>query len=332
MTAERTSLRRQSGAALLIVLLLVATLSFIVMSISDRMTLASSRAANARVRAELLWRAAGAESLAAGAIETAVKTAGFKFALENPFFEKASQIPMEGGGALIAFRDATACFNVNSLAPRDRQQSAQANPKTAELERLFSLLDLEDADPRRLAAVIADWIDADNFETPQGAEDGYYSGLPAPYRTGGGSIADLSELRAVADVTAEVYRQIGPYLCALPGADPAPLNINMVTKDAAPLLAALLGDDVPLAAVEATMENRPAGGYASIDQFWSGAAFAGKVISEEARGRVKLKSQYIEADAAVRYHDQRVAVRLLFEVSEGGDARLLSRRLGPVFE
>ncbi|NWG71582.1 MAG: type II secretion system minor pseudopilin GspK [Parvularculaceae bacterium] len=333
MTAEQTSLRRQSGAALLIVLLLVATLSFIVMSISDRMTLASSRAANARVRAELLWRAAGVEALAAGAIEAAVKTAGFKFALENPFFAKASEIPMDGGGALIAFKDATVCFNVNSLARRDaRQGSAQADPKLAELERLFSLLDLEDDDPRRLAAVIADWIDADNFETPQGAEDGYYSSLPAPYRTGGGSIADLSELRAAADVTAEVYRQIRPYLCALPGADPAPLNINMATKDAAPLLAALLGDDVPLAAVEAAMENRPAGGYASIDQFWAGAAFAGRVISEEARGRVKLKSQYIEADAAVRFHDQRVAVRLVFEVSEDGDARLLSRRLGPVFE
>jgi len=327
------SILRQRGAALLIVLLLVATLSFIVMSIADRMSLASSRSANTRVRAELLWRLVGAETLVKSAIEAAVRSKGFRFVLENTFFTKTSEIPMDGGGALIRFKDATACFNVNVFA---RSQSAQSGgapeAQLAEFVRLIDALNLEGDDPKRLAAVIADWIDPDDFQTPQGAEDDYYSGLPAPYRTGGGAIADVSELRAVADIDSAAFQRLRPFLCALPQTGPAPLNINMLTKEDAPILAALAGDGVALAAAEAAIENRPAGGYASPEQFWSDGAFAGKNISEEARGRVSMRSQYIEAEAAIRHHDQRMTVHLLLEVSENGEVRLVSRLLGPVFE
>lgn len=323
------SARSQEGAALLIVLLLVATLSFIVLSISDRMILASSRTANMRVRAELLWRMVGAETLARAALEAAVKTEGFKFTPDNPFFETPREVPMEGGGALISFRDATGCFNLNAFAKEQSGQRAAA-PLLAELEQILGAAALENANAPRLAATIADWIDKDDFETAQGAEDGYYAGLPAPYRTPGGAISDISELRAMAGVGADEFIAIAPLLCALPGFEPAPLNINMLTPDDAALLVGLAGEDVSLAAAGAAIENRPKGGYASAEQFWSDAAFAGKQIADEARERVKLNSQYVEADVAIRFADQTAALTLLFELSENGEARLVSRRIAPV--
>lgn len=330
---ESLTFSRQRGAALLIVLLLVATLSFIVMSISDRMILASSRAANARVRAELLWRAHGAEVLVRSAIETAASGAEFRFSPENPFFKAPIEFPMDNGGAIVDFSDATACFNVNALAQSEAASGpGRGDRRIAELESLLNSLEFKDADPKRLAAVIADWIDADSFQTPQGAEDDYYANLPAPYRTGGGVIADPTELRAAAGVSAATYRRMRAFLCALPETELAPVNVNMLTPEAAPVLAALIGEGVSLAAIETAISNRPAAGYSSPDQFWSDAAFAGKNISEEARGRVKLRSKYVEADTAIRYHDQRMMLRLLYEVSDDGKARLVSRRIGSLFE
>jgi general secretion pathway protein K len=324
-------LRRQRGAALLIVLLLVATLSFIVMSVSDRMILASSRSANARIRAELLWRVHGAETLTAAALGQAVKADGFKFAADNPFFSQAVEIPMESGGAVIAFSDAARCFNLNSFA-KDGADEKTAEARLAELRRLLEFAGPEEADPARVSAVIADWIDKDNFESAQGAEDGVYAGLPAPYRTAAGAVADISELRALAGIDADAYRRIAPLVCALPATDPASLSINMLTEKDAALLAALAGDEVPLAAAEAAIQNRPVGGWDSADQFWSDPAFAGKNISDEAKTRVKLKSQFVQADIAIRFHDQSARARLLFAVSEQGDVRLVARSLAPAFQ
>ena len=63
----------QKGAALLIVLLMVATLSFIALAATERTTLAAARSLNERVRSESLWYAFGAETLALAALEEAHK-------------------------------------------------------------------------------------------------------------------------------------------------------------------------------------------------------------------------------------------------------------------
>lgn len=51
-----------------------------------------------------------------------------------------------------------------------------------------------------VAAAIIDWIDADDIVSELGAEDGYYSQLPSPYKPRNGPMKSLAELELVAGV------------------------------------------------------------------------------------------------------------------------------------
>lgn len=331
------SVPRQRGAALLVVLLLVATLSFIALSITDRMLIASSRSVNARVRSELLWRVFAAEALARKAIETAAQTDGFRFAADNPFFLEAQNVPMDDGGALLSFRDGSLCFNLNSLSAategtgqkkKDEGEAAAANDPAEELDRIIDAAGLDDVKAERVVAVVRDWIDTDSFQSASGAEDDYYAGLPAPYRTGGAQLADVSELRAMSAIDAKAYQQLRPFICALPATTASAINVNMLKPADAPLLAAMVGAQMTTSAAQEVIRNRPPGGYKSVEDFWRVDAFAGKEISETTRGRARIKSDYIGVDAAVRFHDRTATLTMLFQIDGQSKARLIERQIG----
>lgn len=317
---------RQEGAALLIVLLLVATLSFIALSISDLMLIASSRSVNSRVRAELLWRLFAAEALSRKAIETAAATEGFRFAADNPFFQTPQDVPMDDGGALLSFRDGSLCFNLNSLGADDQGEGGGA--ARLELSRVVDAAGAEEVNPELVASVVQDWIDEDSFQEPSGAEDGHYAGLPTPYRTAGAPLADVTELRAMSGIDAAAYFALRDYACALPTRNPSAINVNMLKPVHAPLLAGLVGGEMSLADAEEIIRDRPPGGYNSAEDFWKEEAFAGKEISEAKKARARTRSEFIAVEAAVRYHEQTATLTMLFQLEANARARLVHRQIG----
>src|SRR5262249_5401258 len=81
------------------------------------------------------------------------------------------------------------------------------------------LLQLPNMSDGEAAACIADWMDADDTPSSNGAESAYYSGLNPPYRCKNGFLDSLDELLLVKGVTPELlfgqYRN--PYPLPLPG-------------------------------------------------------------------------------------------------------------------
>ncbi|MEX0645900.1 MAG: hypothetical protein WD076_11350, partial [Parvularculaceae bacterium] len=205
MTRRRNS-RDQSGAALIVVLLLVATLSFIALAIGERSVLAANRSANVRLASELYWQAIGAEAVASRAIEAAMKATPGKLSSDNPLVAAPINVPFEGGSARLTVADRTRCFNVNSLVRAGAEGDESANePAAKELAELFAAGNAGSAGAEALAAGIVDWIDANNFQEPGGAEDGLYTALPTPYRSGAAPLADITEVRAIAGVDRGLY-------------------------------------------------------------------------------------------------------------------------------
>lgn len=332
--------RRQRGAALLVVLVLVATLSFIALQISDLMLIASGRSVNSRMRSELLWRLFAAETLGRGAIETAAGTEGFRFAADNPFFRTPLEAPMDEGGAVLAFRDGSLCFNLNSLGGESsgagRGGGAGSGGGSAdaaaaarrEFARVIEAADAPEIDAGRIASVVADWIDPDSFQEPAGAEDGHYASLPTPYRTAGARLADVSELRAMAGVDAAAYLKIRELACALPTRRPALINVNMLGPEDAPLLAGWVGAGLGAADAAEIIRDRPPGGYNSPEEFWKEDVFAGKEISADTKARARTTSEFIAVNAVIRYREQTASLTMRFRLDANGRARLVDRQIG----
>lgn len=316
----------QRGAALMIVLLLVATLAFVALSITEKMTLASARAFNERARSENLWRAFGAETLAAAALEAAREAVPDKMSLDDPWAIEPLIVPMDDGSARIFFADATACFNVNSLG---ENQATGAGPSPRdEFVLLVRNLGLGDFEGERIADVIIDWVDEDTSRQPQGAEDNYYTALPSPYRSGGQPVASVSEVRALNGVTREIYGTLKPYLCAQSETAPSPLNVNMLTPRHAPLLAAMLGSNVTPSQAADLIAARPPGGYSAVSEFLTPELAAELGVAAPDQSRLKVVSQYVQARAEIIYDTAIMEVTSEFELETDGTVKVLRRRIG----
>ena len=319
--------RQQSGAALLVVILLVATLSFIALGISERTTITAAQSTNFRARAEALWFALGAEQLAANGLSDVISESGGIVSIDAPWAREPFFVPIDNGSIRIFFADASGCFNVNWLGAGE----ADPGEKTLgeiEFERLAGFIGIEEDDAVRLSAIIRDWVDMDDQRSILGAEDAVYTLKPSPYRTAGGPMASITELRALDGLNRDLYLTIKPFLCALPGDGASVMNINMLTSIDAPLLAAALGDDIsPEAAIE-LIDARPRGGYPTLEAFLSDEKVEGLGISPESRQRFSLSSNFMQARAEIVYNDAVIEMTVDLSVESDGLVHVLRRRLG----
>lgn len=314
---------RQRGAALLIVLLLAATLSFVALSAMEKTALASARSINVNARGEALWRAFAVETLALSAIDEILAQQNATMSLDDPWASDPIELPLEDGAARVVFADRTSCFNINSLgAPFNRERGSAAE---AEFIRLASFLGVSEFEATALAEAIGDWIDEDTNRRPQGGEDEYYTALPSPYRAGNQPMASVSELRAVKGVSRETYAVLKPHLCAAGVLEPTPVNVNMLAETHAPLLAAVLGSQATPQAAADIIAARPPGGYATVEAFLSSSSVA--ALNIQNTGRFQVKSRFIEARAEIIYDTALIEMTSIIETG-GNGARVLARRIG----
>jgi general secretion pathway protein K len=238
----------ERGAALLAVLAMVILLAgFATLGLS-RLRAATDRVndAEARSAAQLLANAgtAAALTLVAQVKAQSVRQAGR--------LDAALAIPVGGGRVDVRFRDGGSCFNLNSLVPPPAgaggaSQPAQARPQ--DFARLLAAAGIPLLEADTLAKATANRLAATGMLW-----------------------ADASEWAQVPGVSAAHWRAAGALLCALPNREAAALNINSLTPEKAPLLAAMgLGPDEARRA----LAGRPAEGWASAGDFWQQASGSG---------------------------------------------------------
>ncbi|GJL90724.1 type II secretion system minor pseudopilin GspK [Hyphococcus sp.] len=318
-----TDRRQQKGAALLIVLLLAATLSFVAMSAMQRTALAAARASNVSARSEGLWRALAVETLALAAAEQFASAENPTMSLDDEWAREPIELPLEDGAARVFFTDATACFNINSLAVAYGDASGDA--VIAEFVRLAGFLDISDYEAAAIAEAIGDWIDQDTNRRPQGGEDEYYTALPSPYRTGNQPMTSVTELRSVKGVSREIYGSLKPYVCAQDSTEPSTINVNMLAERHAPLLAAILRPEATIQTARDIIASRPPGGYQSVEAFMTSPLVA--ALKTEQSGRFSVTSRYLIARAEIVYDTALIEMTSTIEASQQG-ARVIARRIG----
>ena len=252
----RPFIKKQSGIALLVILLIVATVSAIATQMHWQHRLSVRRISNLQNLAQAREFAKGGENwvreiLLEDLRSTTTDNLNEDWAISLP------PLPIEGGAIQGRIYDQQAKFNVNNLI------DPEGNINTNALEQFRRLLLNLEIEPD-IANAIADWLDGDNYpEFPGGAEDSTYSSLNYPYRTANHYITDISELMAIQGIDKVMYPRLRNFLCALP-IDTA-ININ--TASAEVLLS--ISDKLSLSDVENVLQTRESNPFESINEFFT---------------------------------------------------------------
>lgn len=260
----------ETGAALLTVLLLVAVIAVMATGALEKLRLATRLTGNATGIEQARSYAEAGETLAMAKVDTLLAASPKRVTLAGGWSDAPFTLPLPGGTAVARVTDGGDCFNLNGLVSAAAPGVYQSNPEArAQFARLMRLLQVPAQVADQVAAGASDWIDTDADQQAMGAEDGAYVGQDPSYRTAGTLMTDPSELRAVAGVTPDLYAQLRPWLCTLPAATPAVLNVNTLTPEQAPLVAMLAPDTLNVGAARAALMRRPADGFANIGAFTS---------------------------------------------------------------
>lgn len=155
--------------------------------------------------------------------------------LKEPWALRLPAMPVDNGELAGYIEDQQGAFNLNNLVLGGNISIAQLD----RFRRLLSILGL----PPTLANSLADWLDADSEQQPNGAEDDYYLSLPSPYLAANRMLTDVSELALVRGFTTEIRARLNPFVSALP----ANTAVNVNTASAEVLSAVIDGLDLDAA-------------------------------------------------------------------------------------
>ena len=223
---DQVGKRSEAGAALIVVLLILALLLAVVAEFAQAMRLEATTTGNFRravaathlaeagyhrAVAELLPDAVDQELDVHGVL--AFRRAGVTVAPEAP-----ARLDLALGSARFSYRitDETARINLNRAPP-------------PLLHRLLEEVGVERAARDVIVDSILDWIDPNEEHRLNGAESDYYLTLPVPYRSKNAAFDSVDELLQVRGMTREILygRPNSPGLAEhLTVAGPGATNVN----------------------------------------------------------------------------------------------------------
>lgn len=319
--------QKERGAALLTVLLLVAVIAVLAAHSIDRLTGATKLASNARELSQAKSYLIAAESIGMQSVEQLVAASPGRLTNIGEWNGREQSFPVPGGLIRATLRDGGNCFNINSLVKQSQEVLSPRPEGVEQFVRLMGLLDVPQREAFDIAASVTDWLDSDTITSPGGAEDDYYLQQETPYRTANTLMVDVSELRAIRGMTADIYRLIAPWLCALPAADLSPLNVNTLRPEQAVLLAMLSTGNIDIVRGRQFLAQRPELGYASLNDFWAQPYPSSLAVSPDLQSQVKLTTRWFRLDAAVEIQSALVEERALIDGARQ-PAKLVHRQRG----
>ena len=319
----------ERGAALLAVLLLVSVMGALTATALERLRLSVALAANNSALDQARAFAIGVESLLALLADDVIAQSPERTTLTGGWNGRTRQIPLPGGGIAHAMiRDGGNCFNINSVA-----EGVPPNPLlpratgTGQFTALMRVLEVPEGTARRIAEAAGDWVDSDSNPNREGAEDQAYAGGERSYRPGNTLFAEVSELRALAEMTPEIYDRVRPWLCALPTTDLSAINVNTLTPDQAPLLAMLAPEQIPVTAARQVIAQRPAAGWSSLTDFYSEPPLAAVQLPLDVQLQPQLRTRWFALDLRVELRGAELIETALVD-ARIAPARVVVRRWG----
>lgn len=302
---------RQRGAALVVALLVVALVAVLAVSLAQDFLLTLRRSGNAIVGEQNYAYLRGGELLAIEALRQDAEIDSSNESRRDDYSEQwAQQMPpyeLDSGWLSGQLLDLQSRFNVNSLAGR----AISPNRFTPYQEQFIRLLQtfeepaINEEDAIVITESVMDWLDSDSIPGDFGAEDSFYFDTAYSYRAANRPMASITELRAVAYMTPQLYAALAPHI-GIWGAD-FKVNLNTATDNVLRSINAE-GQYLPLndAELQSMLATREQAGFESLDSFWQLPVFSGKTIAAELRNSFVESSDWFLFSGEVEV-DERVA-------------------------
>ena len=199
------------------------------------------------------------------------------------------------------------------------EQGLQLSPQQIALARFALLLRNLDIDEAVLPAIL-DWMDADTDERfPNGAEDDFYSRLKPPYRSANHGFADISELKLVRGIDAEVFAKLRPFVTVLP--DVTAINVNTAPVE----ILMSLAPAMDRATANMVVEARKVRPFRTVAEFRALPMLLGRPLVSQG---LSVGSDFFTLEMDVASGQSTLAARALLARRDGDNVMLLRRDKG----
>ncbi|MHA7845998.1 type II secretion system minor pseudopilin GspK [Serratia sp. D1N4] len=318
---------RQQGVALLVVLLILALMVTIAATIAERNGRTYLRTTAQLDHQQAKWYGRAAEALASKILQMDTLDSPEKTHLAQNWAQDERRFPVEGGQLQGQIVDAQACFNLNAINQgASGQGEQQVTPYPAKVFlQLMKNLEVDPLQAAQVTAALRDWIDSDSEPGIGGAEDEVYMALAVPYLPANQPMQDVSELRTVSGVDAELYRRLLPYVCALPK-QTLLVNINTLRESQAPLLAALFLTELDPVEAAQLLQQRPREGWGSVTAFLAQPSLQ-DIDSTAVKQVLAVKSDFFLANFSVLMGNSHFSQHSLLQRS-GNNFQVVQRKYG----
>lgn len=253
--------RKQSGIAILTVLLTIALMLTLLGFLLDQQHLLIRRLANQNVAEQGFQFATGVDEWASRLLHDDADRsvdhwdedwAKFgdppkeeeegEFTLDNTSQQEEEPLPeIDFGieGLTYKIEDLQARYNINNLAAKDK--IILEDQKTIFLN-LLGILEIGDLATRdELVGALIDWLDEGDLQVANGAESPDYQSRKTPYYAADQKLTTLGELKYVRGFTQKIINKLSPYTTALP-VDNARININTTSTEVMTALSGTRGE------------------------------------------------------------------------------------------
>ncbi|ATC83722.1 type II secretion system minor pseudopilin GspK [Pseudoalteromonas agarivorans] len=324
--------RESRGAALVIVLFIVALAAILAVEMSANLMVQVQKSTNLQGHQQAKWYAYGGEELAIKALKLSKDDDPDKTSLDQVWATQGdTQYPVDNGTLSGKITDLQACLNLNALgeAP-DPNSTSKTNPAH---KVLFALLEnIEDLPAEEseeaMADSVFDWLDENSITYRSGAEEDEYLSRDYPYMSANSLFASPSELRLVKGFNPLVMEKVLPFVCVIPGSPLLSINVNTLLPEQALILSAMI-DELSLSGAEAVIAARPETGFDSVDEFFSEVQQQGGTNLDSVKELFSINSEYFKLQTQATFVDLRFSMTTLLH-AKNGEVTILARKFGGV--
>ncbi|MDC9522740.1 type II secretion system minor pseudopilin GspK [Pseudoalteromonas sp. Angola-31] len=324
--------RESRGAALVIVLFIVALAAILAVEMSANLMVQVQKSTNLQGHQQAKWYVYGGEELAIKALKLSKDDDPDKTSLDQVWaMQGDTQYPVDNGTLSGKITDLQACLNLNALgeAP-DPNSTSKTNPAH---KALFALLEnIEDLPAEEseeaMADSVFDWLDENSITYRSGAEEDEYLSRDYPYMSANSLFASPSELRLVKGFNPLVMEKVLPFVCVIPGSPLLSINVNTLLPEQALILSAMI-DELSLSGAEAVIAARPETGFDSVDEFFSEVQQQGGTNLDSVKELFSINSEYFKLQTQATFVDLRFSMTTLLH-AKNGEVTILARKFGGV--